>query len=387
MRMTSVFGVIAGIASVCLLSANSAWEVRFVDDQKDAHVEVAGLAEGELAKLVSAGLHAREWSRLLRVSVDGHSSDDGPGMMGRYSIGGGKIVFHPRFRLSPGLTYLARLDVKELRRYLDAGPSAMETDVLEARLEIPKPPLDPTTIVTKIYPSGETLPENLLKFYVHFSASMSQGESYERIQLRDASGAVIEDAFLGEELWDPERRRLTVLLDPGRIKRGLEPHEQQGVPLTAGRSYTLVIDSGWVDAVGNPLVEDFVKPFKTTRSDRTSPDPSSWVVEGPSVAGTDPVSISFGESLDHALLGRLLMVEDDQGGEINGRFEISENESRWSFYPTNPWNAGQYRILVDSWLEDLAGNNLGRVFDLDLAAGPLPDPNAESQVVLTFSIQ
>ena len=39
-----------------------------------------------------------------------------------------------------------------------------------------------STIVEHVYPSTDQLPENQLKFYLHFSAPMSRGEAYSRIQ-------------------------------------------------------------------------------------------------------------------------------------------------------------------------------------------------------------
>ena len=59
-----------------------------------------------------------------------------------------------------------------------------------------------------------------------------------------------------DELWDPSQTRLTVLFDPARIKRGLVPNAQLGLPLRAGRRYRLEIDSAWPDAQGVALSAD-----------------------------------------------------------------------------------------------------------------------------------
>ena len=77
--------------------------------------------------------------------------------------------------------------------------------------------------VVAVYPSSATLPENQLRFYLHFSAPMSRGEVYQHLQLLDQDGKPIVLPFLeiGEELWDTTGQRLTLLIDPGRIKRGL----------------------------------------------------------------------------------------------------------------------------------------------------------------------
>ncbi len=54
--------------------------------------------------------------------------------------------------------------------------------------------------------------------------------------LLNEKGRKLDVPFLevGEELWDPTGTRLTLLLDPGRIKRGLKPREDLGPILEAG---------------------------------------------------------------------------------------------------------------------------------------------------------
>mgnify|MGYP003346898067 CR=1 FL=1 len=111
-----------------------------------------------------------------------------------------------------------------MRRVLKPGGvlEAMEHVRALARKVPPVPPERATTLVTQIYPSADVLPENTLKFYVHFSAPMSRGHSYDHIRLLDEANRPVELAFLelAEELWSPDMLRLTLLMDPGRIKRG-----------------------------------------------------------------------------------------------------------------------------------------------------------------------
>ena len=109
--------------------------------------------------------------------------------------------------------------------------------------------------MTQVYPSADVLPENLLKFYVHFSAPMGSGRSYEHIHLLDEANRPVDLPFLelAEELWSADLLRLTLLIDPGRIKREVKPLEDVGPALVAGRRYTLVISSGLRDAQGHRL--------------------------------------------------------------------------------------------------------------------------------------
>jgi hypothetical protein len=230
------------------------------------------------------------------------------------------------------------------------------------------------TRVEAIYPSPGRLPANLLRIYVVFSAPMTAGESRTRLRLVDAaSGAAIAHAFLelDDELWDPSGRRLTMLFDPGRIKRGLRANLEMGPPLVEGRRYRLVVDKGWLDARGRPLQEGFIKTFEITAPHRAVPDPNAWSIESPTAHTREPLIVRFDEVLDRALLFVGLGVMDEDGRPLDGVIDVGEDERAWSFTPAQPWTAGRYRLRVSPDLEDPAGNSLERVFDAELATlGP-----------------
>ena len=78
--------------------------------------------------------------------------------------------------------------------------------------------------------------------------------------------------------------RLTVLFDPGRIKRGLVPTTTIG-PACGGRQALPAGDHReWKDARGVQLVEGFEKPFRGGPSDRVPPDPKNWLLPRPALA-------------------------------------------------------------------------------------------------------
>ena len=142
-----------------------------------------------------------------------------------------------------------------------------------------------------------------------------------------------------------------------------------------GRSYRLVIDGGWLDARGAPLVESFAKSFRVVEADRGSPDLATWEIMPPKVATTEALRVSFPEPLDHGLLHSTVQVRAN-GVPLRGRVVISNEEREWTFIPDEPWIPGEYVLAIDTDLEDLAGNNLRRLFDRNLvtdAAGPLYD--------------
>ncbi|HEV3143998.1 MAG TPA: hypothetical protein VGZ47_08960, partial [Gemmataceae bacterium] len=237
---------------------------------------------------------------------------------------------------------------------------------LELKFTLPKQQAAATTAVDHVYPSSDKLPENQLKFYLHFSASMSRGQAYSHIRLLDENGKRVEQPFLEleDELWDPASRRFTLFIHPGRIKRGLKPREELGPALVQGKRYTLLIDSAWSDAEGNPLQKEFRKEFVVGPPDETQPDPKGWKLEAPG-SGRAPLIVRLPKPLDHALLNRLLWVVDAAGTRSAGRIQISGGETVWSFLPEQPWKIGEYKLVIDTALEDLAGNSIARPFEVD----------------------
>ena len=226
----------------------------------------------------------------------------------------------------------------------------------------------PSTVVAAIYPTTDIVPMNLLRMYVEFSAPMTSGHAFDHIKLFADGDSLVEEPFFTAggvvELWDPDHTRLTILFDPGRIKRDLKPHEEMGLPLRTGKRYRLVIDSTWRDAAGRPLMRSLTKQFRVVAQDRALIRTASWRIAPPRAGTTDSLVVTFPEPLDRALLARLVTVHDSAGAKIDGVATISERETRWSFAPSQPWGRGAYALHVDTELEDLAGNNLKKLFDV-----------------------
>lgn len=265
----------------------------------------------------------------------------------------GSVCFEPRFPLQPGVEYRAIFSI--------GGRT------VEKSFRLPPPAVREATVVRAVFPSRDVLPENLLKFYLHFSAPMSRREAYRRVALLDSAGKAVELPFLeiGEELWNRDATRLTLLFDPGRIKRGLKPREDSGPALEEGRSYTLVIDPGWPDAEGRPLAREFRKTFKVVAPDGKQPDVRAWTLVPPKAGSTDPLVVQFEEALDEAMLHRALAVIATTGKPLEGRIEVDRGETRWLFHPKSAWQAGEHSLVVDVVLEDLAGNSIERPFEVD----------------------
>ena len=86
----------------------------------------------------------------------------------------------------------------------------------------------------------------------------------------------------------------------------------------------------------------------------------------PPRAGTvDALVVDFPKPMNYPLLERMLKVSSAQGS-IPGDVSIDRQETRWRLTPHQPWRAGAYQLVVETGLEDLAGNHIGQPFDVDV---------------------
>lgn len=318
-----------------------------------------------------------EWQKLFAVyTVTGDLVAPTP-LLGDYSVADKKVTFTPRYPLRRGVTYRAILRV---------GGNSTGNESRD--FKIPAEPAGPPAQLTAIFPMRDVVPENLLKFYLHFSVPMSRGEVYERVKLTDQKGIVVEHPFLelSEELWSPDGKRLTLYFDPGRIKRGLKPREEFGPSLIEGGSYTLEIDAGWPDAEGRPLKNSVKKSFRVTTPDDQQPHVKRWKISPPRAGSRMPLTITFDEPLDSAMLERVIAVQDTSGKYVKGTISVAKQETQWAFEPATEWSPGKFAIVVTTTLEDLAGNSLGRPFEVDVFR-PAPDRIDDPTVSIPFAVE
>ena len=195
---------------------------------------------------------------------------------------------------------------------------------------------------------------------------MMPGEAHEHISLTMEDGTKVEKAFLvvDQELWDAERKRFTLLFDPGRIKRDLKSNLDLGLPLQEGAKYHLVIDSAWRDVHGNSLAKNFSKTFSVSAPERSKISHLQWKLISPIPGSLGEVVMSFDRPMDHALALKYITIKNSSG-VVAGSAQVI-NDNVWKFTPHHPWMQGEHVLTVSRLLEDVAGNNLNNAFDLDL---------------------
>jgi len=327
-------------------------------------IDVVGVPAAAMTEL--ATLDSRDaWTAVFKVSV---GADQAP-MVGQYSIEDGRVRFTPMFPLDHGRQYQVTF----------TAPGAPP---ITAAVGLPAKDTTPKTTVTQVFPTIEVVPENQLRMYVHFSAPMGSRGGLDFVHLLDESGREVKDPFLplDAEFWNDDRTRYTVFFDPGRQKRGIAPIADMGRSLTAGKSYTLVIDAEWRDGEGLPLIKQYRRSFKVGPPDEKPLDPESWKIDAPAAGTSAPLTVTFPEPLDHGLLLRALGVLAPGGKPLDGAVIVGGGELTWAFTPAEPWKAGQHNLVAFAMLEDLAGNRIGRAFEVDQF--DRTDKNSEAEKTL-----
>jgi len=104
----------------------------------------------------------------------------------------------------------------------------------------------------------------------------------------------------------------------------------------------------------------------TVQRDSLSPDPSSWTIHPPKSGSNQVLKIELHESLDYILLKNAVRIVDRKGEIVEGTNITIAEETILQFSPFEKWKSGDYTIAVEPRLEDLAGNNLDRLFDNDI---------------------
>lgn len=261
---------------------------------------------------------------------------------------GNRTVFEPIIPFNSGSTYVIFQNQKPV----------IEFNIKE-KINVKSPEL------IAIFPSSDTVPENLLKMYFQFSKPMQEvGNALDYITITDNTTGKEVDVFLelNSELWNKEHTLLTLWLDPGRIKTDLIPNKTLGLPILKNHNYTLTIDKNWKDADGIVLKQMYTKTFTVTNRDSENPKVASWKLE----VSPKTLTIYFNESLDEILTKEVFSIKNKNDVYVSGHFEILEDASVLKFYPKKPFENGKYNIIVESKLEDLAGNNLNHPFDTNL---------------------
>lgn len=167
----------AVLAAACSRDGSDPLQIRLAPSDRDSAsscIEVVGLSSIELTALRQHPPSADEWPALLRVSnaadAGGGAGSTLPPIAGRYDVTDRALVFTPMFGLDAGRRY--SVTFTPARAPQGARPALSRREPLTLVVARPKADVAPSTVVDRVYPTVDVVPENQLRLYVHFSAPM-----------------------------------------------------------------------------------------------------------------------------------------------------------------------------------------------------------------------
>lgn len=353
-----------GLALLTMAPMASTGELEWVED-------AAGRLVVRLELPPAATPNGVDWAAGLTAHVGRcDERDTTPPMLAGVEVEAERIWLRPRFELDPTGDYCAVLDRSRLTRSTATAELLLEQWSGSQRTGPQRtgpqwtgqvPAQAPHAV--RILPAVDSLPANALRLYVEFSRSVFARDVHRWIRLRDDTrGVWVEEPFVNipEGLWDGEQQRLTLVFHPGRIKRGVGPNLALGPPLEAGHRYRLLVEA----PRGLPVSFEFT----ATREDRQAVDPGRWRLRPPETP-TDPLRVEFDEPLDPYLVERWVWVEAAEGRIVETTAEARPDGLGLTLRPRRPWPRCALDLVVDSRLEDVAGNRVGQLFDRSLREG------------------
>jgi hypothetical protein len=217
----------------------------------------------------------------------------------------------------------------------------------------------------RISPQAKVLPANTLRFYIHFPRPGEAHFDRDQLRLLNEEEQVVRDPFLvlSQELWSPDGRRLTVLMEPGRIKRGIGAGPSHDPALVVGRTYSIVIAA---------LAQTARHTFRVSDPVLEAIDETAWRLVSPTVGTRDPVVVHFDRVMDAALCDDEIAVLTLSGEPVRTRASLASDGTALQLIPSLPWSGGELRLVVSERLEDVCGNRLGEALDHDLGASGRP---------------
>ncbi|WP_455170338.1 hypothetical protein [Aegicerativicinus sediminis] len=316
---------------------------------------------------VSVKFYSNEETTDLHVTIKG---DQNPPILGNLLWKTDHFEFVPLIPFTPGLTYSLKSKEEELISFEIPLQSKQN-----ARLQY-------------WFPQKDTVPQNLLKMYLGFSEQMNKVQDpLQYIKVKDLSNGEVVPIFLSLEnhLWNKDNTELTLWLDPGRIKKDLIPNKESGTPLIANKKYEFIISEQWPTASGASLDHSYSRTFIVTAADNNKLDINKIQLNSIQSNTLRNLNINFNDTWDLIVAMDAIQILKENGDFVEGELEPVQNLYGLKFKPHKNWQPGKYAILIETRAEDLAGNNLLRLFDTDLTSNE-EIPNNES-IIIPFEVK
>ena len=223
----------------------------------------------------------------------------------------------------------------------------------------------PPGLPIRISPRATLLPANTLRFYLHFPQAAEAHFDRDHLWLLSDQDQIVPDPFLvlSQELWSGDGRRLTVFMEPGRIKRGMGSDPTHDPAFVIGRTYSLVVTA---------LGQTARHTFRVSDPIRQALDETKWRLDLPNEGSLDPIVVHFDRVMDAALCEDEIAVLTSWGAVLPTRVLLAPDGTSVRAFPSQPWRTGTYRLIMSDRLEDTCGNRLGEALDHDPSSAGSP---------------
>jgi hypothetical protein len=206
-----------------------------------------------------------------------------------------------------------------------------------------------------VYPSGPSVPENLLRIELRFSAPLASPVGIDHIKLLGSDGREIERAFLDLPLPSADGKRETLLMAPVRVKSGLSENLALGRALHVGSTVTLVVDAP-------ELAGPIRRTWRVTGFDVDPPQPGLWTLDLPTRGTRQALLVHLHAPLS-STAEAFIAIRGPNGHRVAGVGRLADGETLWQFTPTAVWEVGRYAVVTHPELEDPAGNRPCGLFE------------------------
>lgn len=270
----------------------------------------------------------------------------GPKMAGKYHLSRDSLFFIPAFPPDPDMRYQALLIVEN-----DTFTSSHQFQIKKRK-----------PVEVNLWPAAGQLPANHLRFYLSFNQPMGFANPYDFLRLT-VNNHVVQEPWveIAEHLWNRDRTRLTLLVHPGRIKRGVSPLATLGAVFKTGDQVELIVSEGWSTLSGSTL-ENQKNHYYTITPAIREPLKGMTIAASPvPLNSLEPLRLQVDRLLDPFLIQRYTVVLDRQGEIIAGNWTLDGDGL--SFIPEVAWTQQPWKWKIHPNMEDLSGNRLHHAFE------------------------
>jgi hypothetical protein len=319
-------------------------------DLKDPYLPVISAVYQD--KAPKGELVFQEGIKYMPVYLLIEDKSSGIPLTGKYSIKNKKIYFTPSNRLGEDMEFEACLILgKDTVRSRFKTPSRLVTS--------------PSASVTEIFPASETLPSNILLFYIEFSQPMNPDvTAFRNVKILDSQGEEQKLVWRQRSYWLKDSRVLVMMIHPGRVKRGLNSLSELGPVFKEGERYAIVVSGEMKDRYNRKITKEFRKDFAVSAPDRQCPAFSD--ISRPPANTFEPLKIMFSEGMDYASVMNGITVKDVKSGTtLKGEIVKGEDDNHWYFKPLERWRDEEYTLTFEKVVADFCGNSLYTRFEVE----------------------